>query len=151
MKIKINNIEELKKLTYIFFKYWGKDLIIALEGELGVGKTEFIRQLMCYYEVFNVKSPSFNILNIYNNRFYHFDFYRLINSQNIEEKNEYLELINNNWTMIEWPNYILDNIIDLPLLKIKIKIIENKRVLEFSFFNYKNIELFNKLKEFNNV
>ena len=53
----------------------------VLEGDLGAGKTEFVRGFVSSISPSAmVKSPSFSILNIYETgRFpvYHFDFYRL--------------------------------------------------------------------------
>jgi tRNA threonylcarbamoyladenosine biosynthesis protein TsaE len=53
----------------------------ALEGDLGAGKTEFVRGFVASLApAAAVRSPSFSILNIYETpRFpvYHFDFYRL--------------------------------------------------------------------------
>jgi tRNA threonylcarbamoyladenosine biosynthesis protein TsaE len=53
----------------------------VLEGDLGAGKTEFVRGFVSSLsKSASVKSPSFALLNIYETpRFpvYHFDFYRL--------------------------------------------------------------------------
>jgi tRNA threonylcarbamoyladenosine biosynthesis protein TsaE len=53
----------------------------GLEGDLGAGKTEFVRGFVAALDAgATVRSPSFSILNIYETpRFpvYHFDFYRL--------------------------------------------------------------------------
>jgi tRNA threonylcarbamoyladenosine biosynthesis protein TsaE len=53
----------------------------ALEGELGAGKTEFVRGFVAALNpAAAVKSPSFSICNIYETEkfpVYHFDFYRL--------------------------------------------------------------------------
>ena len=55
--------------------------VYALEGDLGAGKTEFVRGFIsALSEDAVVKSPSFAILNVYQtSKFpvYHFDFYRL--------------------------------------------------------------------------
>ena len=61
----------------------------ALEGELGAGKTEFVRGFVAALDPHAVvKSPSFSILNIYTtSRFtvYHFDFYRLSRAAELGE------------------------------------------------------------------
>jgi tRNA threonylcarbamoyladenosine biosynthesis protein TsaE len=61
----------------------------ALEGELGAGKTEFVRGFVAALDQRAVvKSPSFSILNIYaTTRFtvYHFDFYRLSRAAELGE------------------------------------------------------------------
>jgi tRNA threonylcarbamoyladenosine biosynthesis protein TsaE len=61
----------------------------VLEGDLGAGKTEFVRGFVAAFaEGAEVHSPSFSILNIYSApRFfiYHFDFYRLANAAELIE------------------------------------------------------------------
>lgn len=63
--------------------------IYVLEGELGAGKTEFVRGFVASIAPqAAVRSPSFSILNIYEtSRFpvYHFDFYRLRNAAELSE------------------------------------------------------------------
>ena len=62
--------------------------IYILDGDLGSGKTEFVRG---FTESLGgnaiVKSPSFSILNIYQTisiNVYHFDFYRLSDASELE-------------------------------------------------------------------
>ncbi|MGA2506353.1 MAG: tRNA (adenosine(37)-N6)-threonylcarbamoyltransferase complex ATPase subunit type 1 TsaE [Chitinispirillaceae bacterium] len=61
----------------------------ALEGELGAGKTEFVRGFVASLDPHAVvRSPSFSILNIYKTeRFpvFHFDFYRLRDPAELRE------------------------------------------------------------------
>ncbi|HEY4716480.1 MAG TPA: tRNA (adenosine(37)-N6)-threonylcarbamoyltransferase complex ATPase subunit type 1 TsaE [bacterium] len=56
--------------------------VIALSGELGAGKTVFVKGIakgLGVREWKNVTSPTFTILNIYNGKrkLYHFDLYRI--------------------------------------------------------------------------
>lgn len=53
--------------------------VIVLNGNLGSGKTFFIKMVLNSLSINNVRSPSFAIVNEYNGKFkfYHFDFYRL--------------------------------------------------------------------------
>lgn len=61
----------------------------ALEGELGAGKTEFVRGFVAALNPrAAVKSPSFSICNIYETEkypVYHFDFYRLSGAAELGE------------------------------------------------------------------
>ena len=70
---------------------------VVLNGNLGAGKTFFIKAALSSIGVKNVNSPSFAIVNEYQNNFhiYHFDFYRLKNSS---------ELFN-----IGWQDYLNDD------------------------------------------
>ena len=55
---------------------------VVLNGDLGAGKTFFIKAALASIGIINVNSPSFAIVNEYRDKFhiYHFDFYRLKNS-----------------------------------------------------------------------
>ena len=57
---------------------------IVLNGQLGSGKTFFIKKVLLTLGIINVNSPTFAIVNEYTgkNKIYHFDFFRL---QNIKE------------------------------------------------------------------
>ena len=52
---------------------------IALRGEMGVGKTAFVRGFAAYFEIFGVKSPTYTVVNEYRGRcsIFHFDMYRI--------------------------------------------------------------------------
>ena len=54
--------------------------VVLLEGNLGSGKTFFVKALLKNFGVSNANSPTFAIVNEYSNgelKFYHFDFYRI--------------------------------------------------------------------------
>ena len=88
--------------------------VIFLHGEIGVGKTTFVRYLINHFQKINnlelteVTSPTFNILNEYEiNKIQinHYDLYRL---KDLEELAD-LNLFSNNQnliTIIEWPQII---------------------------------------------
>ncbi len=80
---------------------------VLLEGELGSGKTTFVRGLAQGLKAKpeDVNSPTFVLMNIYKGRFpiYHFDLYRLEKPEELVSLNldEYLE--GDGVTVIEWP------------------------------------------------
>jgi len=82
-------------------------LVIAINGDLGAGKTTLVRGAALGLEVEGkIRSPTFNLLRVYRGRLpvYHFDFYRL----EVEEElfdlglEEYLE--GQGVVFIEWAN-----------------------------------------------
>jgi len=81
MNITTHSVEETRLVgaKIAEMAQWGD--IYALSGELGTGKTEFVRGFVhSIVPDIIVRSPSFSILNIYETpRFpiYHLDFYRL--------------------------------------------------------------------------
>ena len=52
---------------------------IALRGEMGVGKTAFVRGFAAHFGIRGVKSPTYTVVNEYRGRktVYHFDMYRI--------------------------------------------------------------------------
>lgn len=114
MEISINNIQELKKAVDIFKdKYLCKYNIFLLSGDLGVGKTTFLKYLL--YPM-PVTSPTFNVLNIYNNKYWHMDLYKkeIFTSMDMEDYGIFHFLTNKeNKLFIEWwekINFPLDGI-----------------------------------------
>tara|TARA_Y100000741_G_C18126405_1_gene507228 strand:- start:134 stop:589 length:456 start_codon:yes stop_codon:yes gene_type:complete len=116
-----NKTEELaKKLS----KKLKPGNIVFFYGEMGVGKTTFIKYLINIIQKENkleqteVTSPTFNLLNEYQiNKINinHYDLYRLKSAQELKN----LELFENSKsliTLIEWPQIIKDkpeNLIEL--------------------------------------
>lgn len=90
-----SNPDETQKIAKKIIKnhyqqIFKKPLIFILEGDLGVGKTIFVKGLADFFYINNIISPSFVIYyeyqgNLNNEKinFYHFDLY------NIEDKNEF--------------------------------------------------------------
>ncbi|MEZ4882886.1 MAG: tRNA (adenosine(37)-N6)-threonylcarbamoyltransferase complex ATPase subunit type 1 TsaE [Flavobacteriaceae bacterium] len=84
--------------------------IFLLYGEMGVGKTTLIKEIVKQLGVMELSgSPSFSIVNEYkakNSIIYHFDFYRI---SKIEEAYDIgLEdyFFSGNYIFIEWPEKI---------------------------------------------
>ena len=112
------------ELAKNFSKVVKKGDVVFFHGEIGVGKTTFIRHLVNCFQSDNhinqteVTSPTFNLVNEYDVGVFiiqHYDLYRLTNSH--ETKN--IGLFENQkeiLTLIEWPEKIdkkIDNKIDL--------------------------------------
>ena len=119
-----NKTEELAKKFLIKLKPGN---IIFLYGEMGVGKTTFVKYLVnAYQKKYNLKqtevtSPTFNLLNEYQIKqlkINHYDLFRLKSSDELKN----LELFEDNLTtitLIEWPQIIKEkpeNLIELTLL-----------------------------------
>jgi len=84
-----------------------KALVLALQGDLGSGKTTFTQGLGKYLKIKGrINSPTFVVMKRFGN-FYHFDCYRLEKPKEILELN-WQEIINNpkNIVAIEWPEKI---------------------------------------------
>jgi tRNA threonylcarbamoyladenosine biosynthesis protein TsaE len=113
-KIDISSEETTKELAKDFSNYLKGGEIIFLYGEMGVGKTTFVKHLINQFQInkkiqiTEVTSPTFNLLNEYevnNLVIKHYDLFRL------KDKSEIINLdlfdnSQNTITLIEWPQLI---------------------------------------------
>jgi len=114
ISLEVKTAELAKK----FSKVLKKNDIVFFHGEIGVGKTTFIKYLVNNLQIKNhlspteVTSPTFNLVNEYDVGVFiiqHYDLYRLTNSD--ETKNiGLLENQKETLTLIEWPDKISDKI-----------------------------------------
>jgi tRNA threonylcarbamoyladenosine biosynthesis protein TsaE len=143
----------LKQLEIIAKKLASKSLIgdiYLLSGELGAGKTTFIRFFI--YSIFarnlikkpnSIKSPSFPIMINYpvkNFEVFHYDLYRLKNINEIKELN-IVENLKENITLIEWPEMITKNlqIDNYYLLNFEI-VNSSQRIIKITHTHNKNLD-----------
>jgi tRNA threonylcarbamoyladenosine biosynthesis protein TsaE len=88
-----------------------RPLVVALQGELGAGKTVFVRGAARGLTVREqVTSPSFVLQRIYHGRLplYHFDFYRLSEDEDIIELGFEDYLPGEGVAFVEWPERLPD-------------------------------------------
>ena len=130
----VKEIEELEPVTDEIIQLANEYSIFCFYGDLGAGKTTFIK-IIC--EKLNVQdtisSPTYPIINEYktsdNRIIYHIDLYRL---KSIEEAlnigiEEYL--YSGNLCFIEWPDNF-ESILPSTHIKIKISKFEESRTIE---------------------
>ena len=77
----VNDEKGTEDLAIKFAKELQNGQVIVLNGNLGSGKTFFVKKVMQQFGINYVNSPSFAIVNEYEGKTkaYHFDFYRLLN------------------------------------------------------------------------
>ena len=118
--IDISSEETTRELAENFSNYLTGGEIIFLHGEMGVGKTTFVKYLINQFQIkkklqiTEVTSPTFNLLNEYEVDdlvIKHYDLFRLKDKSEVKN----LDLFDNNKntiTLIEWPQLIIkDNLI----------------------------------------
>ena len=107
----IQNLESLPDVAKMFLEGNRDHKIFAFFGELGSGKTTFIKAICNELNVIDiVSSPTFSLINEYRSEegstIFHMDFYR------INSINEALDIgiedyfTTNNYCFIEWPEKI---------------------------------------------
>ena len=112
--IDISSEETTRELAKNFSNYLKGGEIIFLYGEMGVGKTTFIKYLINQLlvkknlQTTEVTSPTFNLLNEYeidNLIIKHYDLFRLKNESEIKNL-DLFDQNKNTITLIEWPELI---------------------------------------------
>ena len=114
MKIKFQ-INQLKEVS-VNVKEKIKTNIVLISGEMGVGKTTLIKEVLSLMKVIdNVSSPTFSIINEYRANqskvVYHMDLYRIKNISEIEDIGLFEYLESGNLCIIEWGD-IIEKLID---------------------------------------
>ena len=115
-KIDLSSEIQTEEFALKFSKKIKAQDIIFLYGEMGVGKTTFVRYLINRLQKENnqimteVTSPTFNILNEYQIKkikINHYDLYRLKSEDELKDLNLFGDKLNS-ITLIEWPQIIIE-------------------------------------------
>ena len=104
----LENVEQMRQWASNFAKNLSAPCVVALHGDLGMGKSEIARTIIQTLRGTDtvVPSPTFTIVQSYDG-ISHFDLYR------IEDESELVEVglshaIENDITLIEWPEIAKD-------------------------------------------
>ena len=115
--IDISSEKSTRELAERLASYFKGGEYIFLYGEMGVGKTTFVKYFINKFltdeklELTEVTSPTFNLLNEYRtNNFIikHYDLFRMKNKSEIKD----LSIFDNNKktiTLVEWPQLLNSN------------------------------------------
>ena len=111
MLYKSNSVRETINIAKAFAKELKAGDVICLDGDLGAGKTAFVQGLakgLCIDEY--ISSPTFTIVNCYEGRLplYHFDVYRISDSDEMYEVGFDEYVYGNGVAVIEWSQLISD-------------------------------------------
>ena len=115
-KIDLSSETKTEEFALEFLKKIKPQDVIFLYGEMGVGKTTFVKYLINGFQKENnqitteVTSPTFNILNEYQIKkikINHYDLYRLNSVDELKDLNLFDDKLNS-ITLIEWPQIIIE-------------------------------------------
>lgn len=106
-----HSTNELVKLASELIQKYPDERLFAFYGEMGAGKTTFIKAIC---EVLNVRdivsSPTFALINVYDttehNPVYHFDFYRVKTIEEVYDIGYEDYFYSGHYCLIEWPEMI---------------------------------------------
>ena len=115
MELKINSLEEINAVAEEFIRLaMQEDTVFAFNGQMGAGKTTFIKALCEALGVSEpVTSPTFAIVNEYRSDetgelIYHFDFYRIKKLEEAYDMGCEDYFYSGAVCLIEWPELVED-------------------------------------------
>ena len=115
MELKINSLEEIGAVAEEFIRLaMQEDTVFAFNGQMGAGKTTFIKALCEALGVSEpVTSPTFAIVNEYRSDetgelIYHFDFYRIKKLEEAYDMGCEDYFYSGAVCLIEWPELVED-------------------------------------------
>lgn len=133
--IHIENINNLESGARKFIQQMGEDKIFAFYGEMGVGKTTFIKsvcKLMGVTQIVN--SPTFSIINEYETSdlkiIYHFDCYRINKITEAIDMGIEEYFTSGKICFIEWPEKISSILPDSNLKVLMSEMEDQSRIIE---------------------
>ena len=151
--MQLKSLKDTKNFSEKICKIVNTGDVIFLYGEIGVGKTTFVRYFINHLENKNkiknsdVLSPTFNIVydyNIGNIKILHYDLYRLKNYNDISQLGMF-ETSDSDIKIIEWPELIKPKPIDRVDILFKYsKLIDTREVKIIGFGKWKNLK-FNEI------
>ncbi len=126
MEIKINSLEQIHEAAQEFVAAMGDHTVFAFYGQMGAGKTTFVKAVCKCLGVEDViNSPTFAIVNEYRSGsgelIYHFDFYRIKKLEEVYDMGYEDYFYSGALCFIEWPELIEEL---LPADAVKVSIVE---------------------------
>lgn len=136
MEIAVNDLSNLPIAAEALLAFAGAAKIFIFDGDMGAGKTTFIKSFCRALGVTDVvSSPTYSIVNEYESvrgPVYHFDFYRIKDIQEAYDLGYEEYFYGGGICLIEWPERVTELLPDR-LVKVEIYIVdENRRVFNFS-------------------
>ncbi len=133
--IEIKSLDTINDAATQFIKQMGDNTVFAFHGEMGAGKTTFIKAICEKLGVEDViNSPTFAIINEYRSNsgelIYHFDFYRINKEEEAFDFGYEDYFYSGSICFIEWPERI-ESLLPHDTIHVTIKEVENSsRIVE---------------------
>lgn len=111
MELTLATLDNIRIVAHQFVEAIGNHTLVAFYGEMGAGKTTFIKAICNELGVIDtVNSPTFSIVNDYatadGRHIYHFDFYRLKSPQEALDFGIEEYFASGSLCLMEWPEEI---------------------------------------------
>lgn len=127
---KVEKLSDLQAV-YEFIKIQCNSLrnVVLLHGDLGSGKTAFVKYYVNKELGLEADSPTFSLVNEYSNgtsSIYHFDLYRLKDAAEIEDIGFWDYIDQAKPTFIEWPDKIAELLPENQYISVHISVNSNQ-------------------------
>ena len=148
----IKDVDELQRVASAIAEHLPNSAYVALEGELGAGKTTFVKAIAAAADIdpSHITSPTFNLITIHESpenslRIVHADMYRVSDPEELIEMGWDTALAAPSgylcWAFIEWPQKIVSA---LPAHRLNIKLevtgeTRRRLIIKGTGTNYKQI------------
>ncbi|MCE1165188.1 MAG: tRNA (adenosine(37)-N6)-threonylcarbamoyltransferase complex ATPase subunit type 1 TsaE [Bacteroidetes bacterium] len=141
MKLVSRSAEDTMMQGELFSRDLQPGDVIGLDGDLGTGKTQFVKGVCRGLEVTEVvNSPTFIIVNEYSGHYrhkdikiYHFDLYRMVTPAELGTLGFEEYIADNSICLIEWPE-LAEKYLGKTLKKVRFSYGngENERIIEIN-------------------
>ena len=128
IEFQINELSELKSIAAELIEKYGTHPVWAFEGQMGVGKTTLIQEILRQLGIKDLEgSPTYSLVNEYISEsgrpIFHFDLYRIGNQE--EALNIGIEemIYSSGLSLIEWPE-IVKELLPIDTIWFKLTILE---------------------------
>ena len=136
--LEITDIVARKTAAHLF-----PGAVLLFWGNMGAGKTTFAKSLCAGLGVLpeTVISPTYTMVNIYSGKWtiLHVDLFRLTTPEQLDDFDREDLIADKGITLVEWPEFIPDYLMDEPVLNLHFKIVsENQRqlIMKSDFDNF---------------
>ncbi len=124
ISLAIKNIDNIREAAREFIGHIGEHRVFAFYGEMGAGKTTFIKAICEELGVEDViTSPTFAIVNEYTSSdgpIFHFDFYRIKKLEEVYDMGFEDYFYSGALCFIEWPE-LIEEVLPEDAVKVSIK------------------------------
>ncbi len=136
MDIEVNSLADLPAVAQQLLDFAGSEKVFIFEGDMGAGKTTFIKTFCAALGIADVvSSPTYSIVNEHdspNGPVFHFDFYRIKDIREAYDLGYEEYFYGGGICLIEWPERV-EELLPENLIKVVINVLdENRRLFRFS-------------------
>ena len=134
LKLELNSLETTDYVARKMAEDLFKGTIMLFWGDMGSGKTTFIKSLCSGLGIIpqKVTSPTYTLVNIYkcNWFIFHVDLFRLTAPEQLYDMDRADMIADEGVTMVEWPQMLQNYLTDEPVINLRFKTVsENHRQL----------------------